>query len=62
MSINLFQTETKTSSWGLTAALLHLDAFGLFFFGILDSLPLPIFTGSDTLTVILAASQHDPWY
>jgi membrane protein YqaA with SNARE-associated domain len=62
MFINLFQTETKKSSAGITATLLHLGAFGLFFFGILDSLPLPIFAGSDILTAILAASHHDPWY
>jgi membrane protein YqaA with SNARE-associated domain len=43
-------------------ALRHLDAFGLFFWAILDSLPLPIFGGSDILTAILAASHHDPWY
>jgi hypothetical protein len=34
----------------------------LFFFGILDSLPLPIFAGSDILIAILAASHHNPWY
>jgi len=62
MFIDLFQTETNTSSVGLTATLLHLGAFGLFFFGIVDSLPLPIFAGSDILTAILAASHHDPWY
>jgi membrane protein YqaA with SNARE-associated domain len=62
MSIHLFQTETKTNSVGFTATLLHLGAFGLFFFGILDSLPLPIFAGSDILTAILSASHHGPWY
>lgn len=36
-------------------ALRHLGAFGLFFRAILDSLPLPIFGGSDILTAILAA-------
>jgi membrane protein YqaA with SNARE-associated domain len=44
------------------AALRHLGAFGLFFWAILDSLPLPIFGGSDILTALLAASHHDPWY
>ena len=34
----------------------------MFFFGILDSLPLPIFAGSDILTAILAASHRNPWY
>ena len=42
--------------------LLPLGAFGLFFFGILDSLPLPIFAGSDILIAILAASHRNSWY
>jgi membrane protein YqaA with SNARE-associated domain len=62
MLIDLIQTETKKSGGGFTVTLLHLGAFGLFFFGILDSLPLPIFAGSDILTAILSASHHDPWY
>lgn len=62
MFINLIQAATNKCSGGFTATLLHLGAFGLFFFGILDSLPLPIFAGSDILTAILAASHRNPWY
>src|SRR5664280_572700 len=40
----------------------YLGVPGLFFWAILDSLPLPIFGGSDILTAILAASHHHPWY
>ena len=46
----------------LTAALVHLGAFGLFSLAIVDSLPLPTFGGPDILTAILAASHHGPWY
>jgi membrane protein YqaA with SNARE-associated domain len=42
--------------------LLPLGAFGLFFLGILDSLPLPIFAGSDILIAIRAASHRNSWY
>jgi len=62
MFINLIQAAMNRSSGGFTATLIHLGAFGLFFFGILDSLPLPIFAGSDILTAILAASHRNPWY
>jgi membrane protein YqaA with SNARE-associated domain len=62
MFINLIQTAPNRCSGGFTVTLLHLGAFGLFFFGILDSLPLPIFAGSDILTAILAASHGNPWY
>ncbi len=60
--INLIQTAMNRRNGGFTAALLPLGAFGLFFFGILDSLPLPIFAGSDILTAVLAASHRNPWY
>lgn len=43
-------------------ALRYLGVSGLFFWAILDSLPLPIFGCSDILTAILAASHHHPWY
>jgi membrane protein YqaA with SNARE-associated domain len=58
----LLQFAGKPRDGGFNTTLLHLGAFGLFFFGILDSLPLPIFAGSDILTAILAAGHHDPWY
>lgn len=62
MHIDLIQTATEKRSGGFTATLLHLGAFGLFFFGILDSFPLPIFAGSDILMAILAASHRNPLY
>ena len=62
MLIDLIQSATKKHGGGITAMLLPLGAFGLFFFGILDSLPLPIFAGSDILIAILAASHRNSWY
>ena len=62
MLIALIQSATKKHIGGFTAMLLPLGAFGLFFFGILDSLPLPIFAGSDILIAILAASHRNSWY
>jgi len=62
MLIALIQSATKKQIGGFTAMLLPLGAFGLFFFGILDSLPLPIFAGSDILIAILAASHRNSWY
>lgn len=47
---------------GLTAALRHLGALGLFFLAILDSSPLPTFAGPDILAAILAATHRNPWY
>jgi membrane protein YqaA with SNARE-associated domain len=46
----------------ILVALRYLGVSGLFFWAILDSLPLPLFGGSDILTAILAASHHHPWY
>jgi membrane protein YqaA with SNARE-associated domain len=40
----------------------HWGAFGLFFFAILDSSPLPTFGGLDILIAILAARAREPWY
>jgi membrane protein YqaA with SNARE-associated domain len=62
MLINLIQSGTKSRSGSITATLFPLGGFGLFFFGILDSLPLPIFAGSDILIAILAASHRSPCY
>lgn len=52
----------NSRSVSITATLFQLGGFGLFFFGILDSLPLPIFAGTDILIAILAASHRSPWY
>ena len=40
----------------------HLGAFGLFFFAILDSSPLPTFGGTDVLVAILVSTRRNPWY
>jgi membrane protein YqaA with SNARE-associated domain len=40
----------------------HLGAFGLFFLAILDSSPIPTFSGPDILTAVLSASHRNPWY
>lgn len=40
----------------------HLGALGLFSLAILDSSPLPTFSGPDILTAILAAGHRNPWY
>jgi membrane protein YqaA with SNARE-associated domain len=42
--------------------LYHLGAFGLFGLAILDSMPLPTFSGADILTALLAARHRAPWY
>ncbi len=47
---------------GLTIALRHLGALGLFLLAILDSSPLPTFGGPDILIAILAARHTTPWY
>ena len=47
---------------GLTAALRHFGALGLFFLAVLDSSPLPTFAGPDILTAVLAATHRNPWY
>jgi membrane protein DedA with SNARE-associated domain len=45
-----------------TAEFLHLGAFGLFLFAILDSSPIPTFGGADILTVLLVVTRPHPWY
>lgn len=44
------------------ATLQHLGALGLFFLAILDSSPIPTFSGPDILTAVLSASHRNPWY
>ena len=62
MLIVLIQSAPEKHIGGISAMLLPLGAFGLFFFGILDSLPLPIIAGSDILISILAGSHRNSWY
>lgn len=57
----IFQAA-KRRSGGLTRAMRHLGAFGLFIAAILDSSPIPTFGGADILVAILAASHRNPWY
>src|SRR5579864_6325948 len=40
----------------------HLGAFGLFFFAILDSSPVPTLGGPDFLIAILVSTRRNPWY
>lgn len=54
--------KPRPHSQSLTVTLRHLGAFGLFFFAILDSSPLPTFGGPDILIAILAATHRNPWY
>jgi membrane protein YqaA with SNARE-associated domain len=61
MLVALIQSATVKHIGGISAMLLPLGAFGLFFFGILDSLPLPIIAGSDILISILAGSHRNSW-
>ncbi len=47
---------------GLLASLGHWGAGGLFALAVIDSSPLPTFSGPDILTVVLAASHGDLWW
>ncbi len=60
--LNLLQITRPTHARSITSIFRHLGAFGLFFFAILDSTPLPTFGGTDILVAILAASRRNPWY
>jgi membrane protein YqaA with SNARE-associated domain len=46
----------------LLTTLRHLGAAGLFFLAILDSSPVPTFSGPDILTAVLAASHRPLWW
>lgn len=58
----LLQRQRTRSSPTLLTTLRHLGAAGLFFLAILDSSPIPTFSGPDILTAILAASHRPLWY
>jgi membrane protein YqaA with SNARE-associated domain len=58
----VFLQKAARKPGGITSALRHLGALGLFFLAILDSSPVPTFGGTDILTAILAASHRNPWY
>src|SRR5215475_7395895 len=58
----IVQTQRRHSSPTLLTYLRHLGAAGLFFLAVLDSSPIPTFSGPDILTAILAASHRPLWY
>jgi len=58
----LVQTRRRRGGHSFLSVLRHLGAAGLFFLAILDSSPLPTFSGPDILTAILAASHKELWY
>ena len=59
----LVQKAARRRSTRTFAAMFqHLGAMGLFSLAILDSSPLPTFSGPDILTAILSAAHRNPWY
>jgi membrane protein YqaA with SNARE-associated domain len=58
----LVPVRRRRASRTLASTLRHLGALGLFFLAVLDSSPLPTFSGPDILTAILAATHRNPWY
>lgn len=55
-------THTQHGRHGFLASLGHWGAGGLFALAVIDSSPLPTFSGPDILTVLLAASHRDLWW
>jgi membrane protein YqaA with SNARE-associated domain len=63
MMVNAFiQTVKAHRGHGATSLFRHWGALGLFSLAIIDSSPLPTFSGPDILTAILAATHRSPWY
>ena len=58
----LAPTQRRPPTRSLAATFRHFGALGLFFLAILDSSPVPSFSGPDILTAILAARHRNPWY
>jgi membrane protein YqaA with SNARE-associated domain len=56
------QTAKAHPAHRATSIFRHWGALGLFSLAIIDSSPLPTFSGPDILTAILAASHRSPWY
>ncbi len=56
------QTVKAHRGHGVSSIFRHFGAVGLFSLAILDSSPVPTFSGPDILTAILAASHRSPWY
>jgi membrane protein YqaA with SNARE-associated domain len=59
--LNVLLQNTKRRH-SLLAIFRHLGAFGLFFFTILDSSPVPPVGGPDILIAILVSTRRNPWY
>src|SRR5579864_4961394 len=57
----LLQTQHRGGHSSL-ASFAHWGAGGLFALAVVDSSPIPTFSGPDILTVILAASHRDLWW
>ena len=57
----LLQTQHRGGHSSL-ASFAHWGAGGLFALAVVDSSPIPTFSGPDILTVILAASRRDLWW
>ena len=60
-AVNLVQT-TRPRRTGYARLLRHWGIYGLFPMAIVDSTPIPTFSGPDILTAILAARHSEPWY
>ncbi len=58
----LVPTPRRSPTRTLASTFRHFGALGLFFLAILDSSPVPSFSGPDILTAILSASHRNPWY
>lgn len=58
----LLQARRRRPNPTLISTLRHLGAAGLFGLAILDSSPIPTFSGPDILTAVLAASHRPLWY
>jgi len=57
----LLQVATEPHH-GYTYTLFQMGALGLLFVGALDSVPIPMFAGSDILIALLAAGHGNLWY
>src|SRR5580704_5766589 len=62
MMLSLLAPVRRKAPRTFAATLQHLGALGLFFLAILDSSPIPTFSGPDILTAVLSASHRNPWY
>jgi membrane protein YqaA with SNARE-associated domain len=59
--LNVLLQHTKRRH-AFLAIFRHLGVFGLFFFTIIDSSPVPTLGAADILIAILVSTRRDPWY